>query len=256
MNLKDLIGNLTKMLNRIIGEDIHLECQSDGQSFVRADAGMMEQVILNLVVNSRDAMPQGGRLVIATKIITIDERALPPHPSARAGEFVCLSVSDSGTGIAPENLRHIFEPFFTTKEVGKGTGLGLATVYGIIKQHHRWVDVSSRVGEGTTFQIFLPAIQSSIAMRSHHYLLTRCRAEALKESSCVEDDDAGALDDLADAGKNLVIRSWKWLPGRKALEMWQSGKLEVDLLLTDIVMPDGLILAGGWRSCSANRRRG
>jgi two-component system cell cycle sensor histidine kinase/response regulator CckA len=238
LNLKNLISNLAKMLKRIIGEDVHLDCHCDGQPFIRADTGMIEQVILNLVVNSRDAMPQGGRVQITAKIITIDEGAVPPHPAARAGEFVSLKVSDTGTGIAPEHLRHIFEPFFTTKEVGKGTGLGLATVYGIVKQHQGWVDVASQVGEGTTFEIFLPSIQSSVvAIPAISPELIPCGGT--EKILLVEDDDAVRLmtrRTLESFGYQVLEAA----SGRKALEIWQTGKLEIDLLLTDIVMPDGL----------------
>src|ERR1051326_3356688 len=124
---------------------------------------MFEQVLVNLAVNARDAMPQGGRLVISTELITAQEAYARLQPDARAGQFVCLTVSDSGTGISPENLPHIFEPFFTTKEPGKGTGLGLSTVYGIVKQHQGWLEVSSRLGSGATFKIFLPAISPPAA---------------------------------------------------------------------------------------------
>jgi len=159
LNLEEVIRNLTSMLRRIMGEDIRLQClHRAGTAFVQADAGMIEQVLINLTINARDAMPSGGQLLITTEKITLDETYAHAHPEARAGEFVWLSVSDTGSGIAPEHLPRIFEPFFTTKDVGKGTGLGLATVYGILKQHEGWVNVSSRVGVGTTFEIFLPAI--------------------------------------------------------------------------------------------------
>src|SRR5213079_1358778 len=111
---------------------------------------------LNLTVNARDAMPRGGQLTISTTDRKIAETEIQRNPEARAGWFACLSVADTGTGIAPEILSRIFEPFFTTKEVGKGTGLGLATVYGIVKQHHGWIEVSTKENQGTTFTIFLP----------------------------------------------------------------------------------------------------
>jgi signal transduction histidine kinase len=147
------------MLRRVIGENIDLQCQyAAPPQYVQGDPGMIEQVILNLVVNARDAMPQGGQLRVATEPARFDKAAAQANPEARAGEFVCLQVSDTGSGIAPEVLSHIFEPFYTTKEVGRGTGLGLATVYGIVKQHGGWVDVSSQLGEGSTFKVYLPAI--------------------------------------------------------------------------------------------------
>ncbi len=157
--LNDVITDLAKMLRRIIGEHIDLQCRyGDQLPFVQADAGMIEQVLVNLVVNARDAMPQGGQLLITTEPVTLDEASIAKRPEARAGQFVCLTVKDAGTGIAPEHLPRIFEPFFTTKELGKGTGLGLATVYGIVKQHRGWIEVSSQLGAGATFAIFLPAI--------------------------------------------------------------------------------------------------
>src|SRR5205807_6409619 len=125
-------------------------------ALVQADASMMEQILLNLAVNSRDAMPKGGVLAIKISLMDVDARHLQHHSDAHAGRFVCLTAADTGCGIPSENLRRIFEPFFTTKEVGKGTGLGLATVYGIVKQHQGWVEVESEVGKGTTFSVFLP----------------------------------------------------------------------------------------------------
>src|SRR5437867_12109541 len=118
---------------------------------------MIEQVLMNLVVNARDAMPKGGQLTIGTEAMAVDAARAECRPDARAGDFVCLSVRDTGCGIEPENMTRIFEPFFTTKGVGKGTGLGLATVYGIVKQHQGWLEVESQVGVGTTFKVFLPA---------------------------------------------------------------------------------------------------
>ena len=238
VNLNDLMGNLTKMLNRIIGEDIHLECQCVGLPFVRADASMMEQVILNLVVNARDAMPEGGRLLIGTRTLSIDARGIPPHPEARTGEFVCLNVSDTGTGISPENLTRIFEPFFTTKEVGKGTGLGLATVYGIVKQHQGWVNVSSRVGIGTTFEIFLPAIRPPGDDPASPPPETVPRGGT--EKILLVEDDAAVRLMTRRTLESFGYQVMEAASGCHALAVWQSHGQEIDLLLTDIVMPDGM----------------
>jgi signal transduction histidine kinase len=159
LGLNDVIANLTKMLTRLIAEHIRLECHyGAGLPLVWADAGMIEQVLVNLVVNARDAMPRGGQLYVVTERVTLEEAHAQVNPEARPGVFVCLTVRDTGTGIASEHLPRIFEPFFTTKELGKGTGLGLATVYGIVKQHQGWVEVTSQPGAGTTFQVFMPAI--------------------------------------------------------------------------------------------------
>jgi len=145
------------MLQRILGEDISLNVQyTPLLASVYADPGMVEQALLNLVVNSRDAMPRGGQLLINTGVVDIDAASLQDNPDAKAGPSVFLSVRDTGCGIAPENLSHIFEPFFTTKDVGKGTGLGLWVSQGIVQSHGGTMRVRSRVGRGTTFMITLP----------------------------------------------------------------------------------------------------
>ena len=177
LDLNEVLGPLAKMLRRIIGEHVELCCPHGGSpAFVQADAGMMEQVIFNLAVNARDAMPRGGQLMMTAKNVTLDERQVKAHPEAQSGEFVLLSVSDTGTGISPEHLTRIFEPFFTTKEAGKGTGLGLATVYGIVKQHRGWIEVRSRLGEGTTFDIYFPAIQPLPSGPARSIPYRRCMA--------------------------------------------------------------------------------
>ncbi len=160
INLTDLINNLAKMLKRIIGNTVLLQyaCRSH-TPYVHADVTMMEQILLNLVINARDAMPYGGDLIISTKKLRVGSKHVQASPEAREGEFVCLRVRDTGCGIPPQILARIFEPFFTTKELGKGTGLGLAMVYGIVKQHRGWIRVSSQVTVGTVFRIFLPAIE-------------------------------------------------------------------------------------------------
>ncbi len=157
LDMNKIVGNMTEMLGRMLGEDVLLQLNySQTPATVEADASMMEQVLLNLAVNARDAMPHGGNLSVRISVVDVNEGQLQRRPEARAGRFVCVSNADSGSGIPPENLSRIFEPFFTTKEVGKGTGLGLATVYGIVKQHQGWVEVESTVGKGTTFRIFIP----------------------------------------------------------------------------------------------------
>src|SRR5437660_6837986 len=165
LDLNCVMANLVKMLGRVIGEDVALRLNpSEAPSFVLADESMMSQIVMNLTVNARDAMPKGGALTIATQAVEIKEADRLRHTEARTGEFVCLSVSDTGCGIRPEHLPRIFEPFFTTKELGCGTGLGLSTVYGIVKQHRGWIEVTSQPSVGTTFRIFLPraAVASAI----------------------------------------------------------------------------------------------
>jgi nitrogen-specific signal transduction histidine kinase/CheY-like chemotaxis protein len=238
LNLNQVIENLVKMLRRVIGEHIRLECSYDEHlPFVHADVGMLEQVLMNLTVNARDAMPRGGQLLITTQASTVDEVYARAHPEAREGNFVCLSVSDTGSGIGPEQLPHIFEPFYTTKEAGKGTGLGLATVYGLVKQHQGWIEVVTSPGQGAAFKIFLPAIESSDEG-------TKPQAETQVRGGTenillVEDEEGVRLltRRLLEANGYHV---WEAVSGKEALEIWRNLTVKMDLLLTDIVMPDGV----------------
>ena len=164
LDLNELVTSFAKMLQRIMGEDVRLQLQLHPAPLVtHADAGMLDQILMNLAVNARDAMPDGGELLIETAEKTLDEAGAPLHPDARAGRFVCLRVTDTGCGIPPEALPRIFEPFFTTKEAGKGTGLGLATVFGIVRQHRGWVQARSQLGKGSVFEVFLPLSQAAAA---------------------------------------------------------------------------------------------
>jgi len=237
--LNDVVADLTKMLRRIIGEHIDLQCSHPTQlPFVQADAGMIEQVLLNLSVNARDAMPRGGQLLITTDTASLDLAYVHDHPEARAGKFVCLTVTDTGTGIAPEHLPRIFEPFFTTKEIGKGTGLGLATVYGIVKQHQGWVEVSSQLGKGTTFRIFLPAIPTPASAGVTPTAGAGAR-EGAETILLVEDEDGVRMITrrvLESHGYRIIEAT----TAGKALEIWRSRAEEIALLLTDIVMPQGI----------------
>ncbi|MBM3839969.1 MAG: PAS domain S-box protein [Verrucomicrobia bacterium] len=157
LNLNDVASQILKMLTSVVREDIALECALEpGLPSIPADLGMMEQLIMNLIVNARDAMPSGGRLFVSTQTVVIDAHEIHHHPEAHPGKFVRLTVSDTGCGMDADTLGRIFEPFFTTKEVGRRTGLGLATVYGIVKQHQGWIEVKSEPEKGSTFQVFLP----------------------------------------------------------------------------------------------------
>jgi signal transduction histidine kinase/FixJ family two-component response regulator len=239
LDLDNVIRNLSKMLERIIGEDVALHCQyAAGLPLVQADIGMLEQALVNLVVNARDAMPDGGQLFISASRQTIDAAAALTSPTARPGDFICLTVQDSGAGIAPENIPHIFEPFFTTKEVGKGTGLGLATVYGIIQQHQGWVEVSSKLGSGTTFRMYLPALPAGFPVLGH----TPKSGEAPrgKETVLVVEDEKSVRTvtrlQLERGGYRVLEAS----SGPEALKLWESAAAQVDLLLTDVIMPCGM----------------
>jgi two-component system, cell cycle sensor histidine kinase and response regulator CckA len=228
-----VVEKMNRMLQRLIGEDIALQVESAAETPpLEADAAMMEQIILNLAVNARDAMPRGGQLLISTDHVT------------QMGDFgpqswVRLRVTDTGCGIPPEAKAKIFEPFFTTKEVGKGTGLGLATVFGIVKQHGGFVDVESEVDRGTTFTILFPATKKKLEMK-----VEKAAAAALKRGAgetilLVEDEPilrelAHAV--LADAGYKVLDAE----QSSEAMALWKNHQDDIDVLLTDMVLPGGV----------------
>jgi PAS domain S-box-containing protein len=242
LNLNEIVSNLTKMLGRILGEDITLQLTCPAQSpLVEADAGMMEQVLMNLAVNARDAMPKGGQLAIRISVVHIGVHDLACHPEARAGGFVCLSVTDTGCGIAPEILPRIFEPFFTTKDVGKGTGLGLATVYGIAKQHQGWIVAESELGKGTTFNVFLPLSAKPAVPADNQAMPKPVRGGT--ETILVVEDETPVRELTCNFLEGI---GYKILPARsgvEALEVWRQRQGKIDLLLTDLVMPGRM---NGW----------
>ena len=239
LNLNDVIGDVAKMLVRLIGEDIKLECKSSPNlPRVQADPSMMEQVLMNLAVNARDAMPKGGQLMISTEAVVIESSHTPGQSEARAGDFVCLSVRDTGCGMTPEVQARIFEPFFTTKGVGKGTGLGLATVFGIVKQHLGWIEVASEVGLGTTFKIFIPVSSQPAPERKAKVVESKTR-EGTETVLLVEDEESvrGLLKIILQRHGYRVLEA---ASGSAALLVWKEYGTQIDLLLTDMIMPDGL----------------
>jgi CheY-like chemotaxis protein len=199
---------------------------------------MIEQILLNLAVNSRDAMPAGGRLMITTGTIEIAEGDAQPHPDASPGLHVWLSVSDTGTGIPPETLPRIFEPFFTTKEVGKGTGLGLATVYGIVKQHRGWIGVTSDVNKGTTFRIHFPAAPG--APEPERTAASDGELPQGTESVLVVEDDVSVRLLVCNVLLRCGYNVFQARSGSAAQRVWEGHRKEIDLLLTDIIMPEGI----------------
>lgn len=242
LNVNEVIPLLGKMLRRLLGEDIAMRfTYSAGPLTVYADRAMVEQIVMNLVVNARDAMPHGGELAIITEEICITEEMAHDFPRARAGNFACLTVSDNGCGISPESLPHLFEPFFTTKEPGKGTGLGLATVYGVVKQHDGWIDVQSAVGQGATFKVFLP-LTSEISPGASSRYDPGSGATGSETILLVEDEDA-----VRELASTILIRhGYRVMAARsgvEALSIWEQQGDKIDLLLTDMVMPDGI---SGW----------
>lgn len=240
-NLNDVIANLTRMLVRIIGEHVKLECRfAEGLPLVQADTGMIEQVLTNLVINARDAMPDGGELTIQTV-----EAGLPRTPDARPpleighSRFVQLSITDTGTGIDPQNLPRMFEPFFTTKSAGKGTGLGLATAYGIVKQHGGWIEVHSEPGKGTCFTIFLPATEAASAPAKGN-VVPKTRPRGGSETILLVEDEEAVRSLTSRLLHSFGYRVHEAGCGKEALETWSSRLDEIDLVLTDMMMPNGV----------------
>jgi two-component system, cell cycle sensor histidine kinase and response regulator CckA len=238
LNLHTVVGGMTKMLERILGEDLSLQIRTSPDiPTIKADAGMMEQIILNLAVNARDAMPQGGHLSIEMAEVDIIGNAASFGPEAKAGRFVCLSVSDTGCGIPPENLSRIFDPFFTTKEIGKGTGLGLATIYGIVKQHNGWIKVKSEIGSGTQFQIFLPAMDAPVPAVAK---IPRSSMQGGSETILVVEDEEALRSLVAMILRRNGYTVMEAASGVDAWEVWKQHRADIDLVLTDLVMPKGL----------------
>ncbi|HTB84190.1 MAG TPA: PAS domain S-box protein [Candidatus Sulfotelmatobacter sp.] len=239
LDLNNCINDLTKMLRRTLGEHVQLQFRFAMQSLiVRADPGMMDQVLMNLAVNARDAMPRGGDLIIKTAVVELDDLASAQLPFSRPGSFVCLSVSDTGCGIAPEIMPKIFEPFFTTKEVGKGTGLGLATVFGIVNQHQGWIRVRSEVGRGTTFEVYLPLVPG--VADGKETLASRKPLAGGNETILLVEDEFTLRTSLRTTLTQLGYRVLEAGTGVEAGKLWEQHRAEIALLLTDLVMPGGL----------------
>jgi PAS domain S-box-containing protein len=236
LNLNSVVRDIEKMLLRLIGEDIRLDTElGDSLACCRVDLTQVQQVILNLVVNARDAMPHGGRLLIETGNVELDETYCASHPEVRPGRYVMLAISDTGVGMDPETQAHLFEPFFTTKEIGKGTGLGLSTVYGIVKQNRGSVSVYSERGRGAAFKIYLPSLETA-AENSTEPAATAGFATGSGTVLLVEDEPAlreAAAEHLRSLGYEVLD-----VPdGEHALRVAQDFPQRIDLLLTDVIMP-------------------
>jgi len=241
LDLHEVVGNMSKMLQRLLGETITLEFEPPVEnSFIQGDCGMIEQVVMNLSVNARDAMPRGGRLTIGVETVNLDTAYTETHPQARTGRFVRLRVSDTGIGMDPTTLGRIFEPFFTTKDIGKGTGLGLATVYGIVKQHEGWVEANSEPAKGSAFDVFFPATDEVPATATEEKNFTSPVVTGGTETVLIVEDEPilreMARDILEGCGYHIIEAS----SGKEALEVWDLRTRQIDLLLTDMVMPGGV----------------
>ncbi|HEX2768011.1 MAG TPA: PAS domain-containing protein [Geobacteraceae bacterium] len=236
VNLNEIVMNVGKLLSRIIGEDIQLKTVSTGNPLrIYADSGQIEQVLMNLAANARDAMPNGGLLTIETEVKEIDERFIHAHGFGAAGKYVVMSVADTGKGMDAETEKKIFEPFFTTKEVGKGTGLGLSIVYGVIKQHNGYINVCSEPDKGTVFRIYIPQI---------------CEEETDKEEETVPDyprmgsetvllaEDDASIRELMESvlrqfGYDVILAR----DGTDAVEKFKADNEKIAVIVMDIIMP-------------------
>jgi two-component system, cell cycle sensor histidine kinase and response regulator CckA len=238
LDLNDLVAGTSRMLRRLIGEDIEfVTVLGSDLGAIRADPGQIEQIVVNLAVNARDAMPHGGRLAIETSRVELDDSNVEQHVGVQPGPYVMLTVSDTGTGMDTNTLRRVFEPFFTTKERGKGTGLGLATVYGIVKQSGGHIWAYSEIGRGATFKVYLPSVEGTVdvegcaaALEAHH--------EGIETILLVEDERA----------VRFVARAILEKAGYHVLDADDPGFAEamfaehggsIDLLVTDVIMPGG-----------------
>ncbi len=240
LDLREVFGTMSKMLQRLLGETITLRFEApDAMPLVNGDANMMEQVIMNLAVNARDAMTRGGELAVSLEAVFIDEAYTHARPEARAGYFARLRVRDTGCGMDPATMVRIFEPFFTTKEVGKGTGLGLATVYGIVKQHYGWIEVSSEVGLGTTFDVFFPA-ENELATGGSTETSFHPLAAGGTETILIVEDEPVLREMARDILESNGYRILEAASGKEALTVWSENAGKIDLLLTDMVMPEGV----------------
>ncbi|MEA3546280.1 MAG: ATP-binding protein [Thermodesulfobacteriota bacterium] len=236
VDLDQVITQMGKMLTRVITEDIHLELRPHaGQRIIQADQGQLEQIIMNLVVNGSDSMPDGGRLTIETSPVVLDDEYAKKHEDVEPGPYVMLSVSDTGEGMAPEVMEKIFDPFFTTKELGKGTGLGLATVFGIIKQHNGHVHVYSEPGMGTTFKIYFPQVTSTLEK-----VVEQAPEPMPKgtENILIVDDEKDIVDLIATTLKPLGYKITTTTDPEEAVILHQETTEKFDLLLTDVIMPE------------------
>lgn len=240
LDLNVVLRNLEALLPRMLGSHITLETRYFPQlPHIAADTALVEQIVMNLAINSRDAMPAGGKLIIETSSMDLDAATAHRHPEGRPGRFVCLAVTDTGCGIEPGLIPRIFEPFFTTKETGKGTGLGLATVYAVVKQHRGWIEVQSQINSGSTFKIFLPASDQCIAAPMTP-IPQQESVRGGKETILVAEDEAALLElmrhVLGQYQYNILTAS----SANEAIRVWEENHGRIDLLLTDLIMPGGM----------------
>ncbi|HWZ97207.1 MAG TPA: PAS domain S-box protein [Candidatus Dormibacteraeota bacterium] len=236
INLNSIVDEMGKLIPRLIGEDIELAIHtSPDLGTIRADASQMEQIIMNLAVNARDAMPKGGKLIIETSNTELDGTYRSSHPVVKPGRYILLAVSDTGIGMDVETQAHIFEPFFTTKEQGKGTGLGLSTVYGVVKQSGGFIWVYSEKGKGATFKIYLPRVDEAADEVGHAHTSTQVMrgTETVLLAEDEQDVREVAREFLESAGYTVILAA----NGEEAIARVEEQSGQIDLLVTDMIMP-------------------
>jgi len=240
LNLGEVYVEVRKMLHRLIEEDIELvHIQEDIGGLIKADRGQLEQVILNLAVNARDAMPQGGKLTTETRNCELDERFAARHLDVHPGPYVMMAMTDTGCGMEKSTCGRIFEPFFTTKSPGKGTGLGLSTVYGIVKQSGGFITVDSEIGKGTSFKIYLPRVPEGIRTAAPAPKVTPITTESQRSETVLLVEDEESVRTLV--RRVMGAQGFQVLQasnGREALSVSQEHRGPIHLLLTDVVMPE------------------
>ena len=239
MDIRTTLLAISDILPRVLPESIVVTINAAADPLqIKADAGMMEQMLMNLALNARDAMPEGGRLTFGADVVEISPAFALNNQDARAGRFLCLSVADTGCGMTPDVLSHIFEPFFTTKPVGKGTGLGLATAYGIVKQHEGWVEVQSQPGQGSTFRVYIPT--GPVEPKADPVPSAPEPMRRGTETILVVEDEEPLRSLVVKVLKSYGYQIIAAESGPEALERWAQNCGKVHLLLTDMVMPGGL----------------
>ena len=233
--LNDIISGIEKLLQRVITENVELKTAlTDKGTIIMADTGQIEQVLLNLVANARDAMSKGGTVFIKTEIMHLDEAFVGTYGYGKSGAYVLLSVSDTGIGMDETTKERIFEPFFTTKEAGKGTGLGLSIVYGIIRQHNGYIEVNSESGKGTTFNIYLPIIESTI---EPYEAITKAAPKGGTETILLAEDELEVRRLVKNVLEEFGYKVREAVDGADAVDRFMENKDKINLIMLDVIMP-------------------
>jgi len=240
-NLSKIIRSMQRMLETSLGERYSFQMEfAEKLPCGRFSEGSVEQILVNLALNARDAMPNGGVISVSTSSEVLGEVDVQQRPRARAGQFICLTVSDQGCGIPPEMINRIFDPFFTTKQVGKGTGLGLSTVQGIVEQHLGWVEVTSEIGRSSTFKIFFPAGEKTAPVLETPAPAETAPGRGAGEVVLLVEDEPFVREMARSALENGGYRVIEAGDGREALNIWDRSSADIDLVVTDMVMPNGV----------------